>query len=115
MTTASMARPTIGAGPTPKDQNMDYRAYERIIDAVRAGCVSRNHDYEYVKTTQRRTVNVREQVHAAEKRGYLKLGYDGSVTVTPAGAAWRDRDRLRARGAGSTATAPAFSDSPAVA
>ncbi|MER7167246.1 hypothetical protein ABT336_14400 [Micromonospora sp. NPDC000207] len=94
---------------------MDYRTYERIIDAATNGNITRNPDYEYVKTGQRRTVNVTEQVHAAEARGYLKLGYDGSVTVTAAGVAWRGRERLRARGGCPAAKAPTFSDGQAVA
>lgn len=110
-TTVSMARPDGGAGPNRQEQPMDYRAIERAFDAAATGRITRDDQYEYVNTGNHRIIS--DAVYAAEQRGFLHLTYDGSVTVTAEGVAWRCRERKRARSA--PAAAAVFSDSGQVA
>ena len=54
-----------------------------VLHAVVYGSVSRGDDYEYHVDSRARHVS--EAVYALEAFGYVHLGHDGSVSVTPAG------------------------------
>lgn len=113
MTTATMARPSIGAGPAPQNQDntmADYRTFERILNAVNAGRITRNpFTYEYVDTKGKfRDLDL--IIFEMEDCGWLRLHVDGRIEVTSDGDAWMGRTRR-----GSTAPAVAFSNQPGAA
>lgn len=112
-TTTTMARPTTGAGPAPKDQEPpmpDYRTYERILNAVNAGRIRRNpHTYEYVDERHKfRDLDL--LIFEMEDCGWLRLHVDGRIEVTSDGETWMGRTRR-----GGTAPAVDFSDQPGAA
>ncbi len=89
MTTSTMARPTTGAGPAPKEPPMTVTDNDlrNLLDLIRRGRVEVSPNWNYVDRLERGTV-VDDAVYEAEKRGLVQLLIDGSITNTKAGRQW---------------------------
>ncbi|MEU7980511.1 hypothetical protein AB0B63_18505 [Micromonospora sp. NPDC049081] len=89
MTTRTTARPTTGAGPTPKDHNpvTDNRTYERLLIGVRNGTIRLTPDYRY------QAANGTDMDHAvyeaaADDKRWITLTPGMPPQITDAGRAW---------------------------
>lgn len=103
MTVSSTARRRPAVGPNPdKEQRVDYRSTERLLNAVQDGAIFRDVDHEYRDRRTNRSVS--KTVYAAEDRGFLALTHDGGIRVTGAGTAWLGRERIRGRKVGTQVT-----------
>lgn len=89
MTTSTMARPTTGAGPAPKNQepmtvtDADLRD---LFELIRKGRTEINPDWQYADRITRAVID--DAVYEAERRKLIELHPDGSVTTTKTGRQW---------------------------
>ncbi len=89
MTTRTTARPTTGAGPTPKDHNTmtDNRTYERLLIGVRNGTIRLSADYRYQAANG---TDMDDAVYeaASDSKRWITLTPGMPPQITDAGRAW---------------------------
>jgi hypothetical protein len=88
MTTSTAARPSIGAGPAPKDHTMPVTDADlrNLFELIRKGRIEINPDWQYVDRLTHTVID--DAVYEAERRQLVDLHADGSVTTTKAGRQW---------------------------
>lgn len=90
MTASTMARPTTGAGPAPRNQeppmadtDTDLR---ELFELIRKRRIEINPDWQYADRLTGAVID--DAVYDADRRGLVELHPDGSVTTTKAGRQW---------------------------
>ncbi len=90
MTVSTMARPTTGAGPAPKEQNrvISNRTFERLLIGVRAGTVRLDpRDYRY-RAANGTDMDEATYEAASQEKGWVTLAPGMPPQITAAGRAW---------------------------
>ncbi len=88
MTFRTTARPTTGAGPTPKDHAMTVTDTDLrdLFELIRKRRIEINPDWRYADRLTQTVID--DAVYEAERRKFIELHADGSITTTRAGRQW---------------------------